>query len=74
MYTNGPRYDEEDNDSDSNPDSIKTVEMLGVREGLGMLYTGGYCSDEMNGVSPDTESEREDVNTESVNWVPYSGT
>lgn len=75
VYTNGPKYEESNGFmEDPNTDSVKTVQMLGVNEGHTVLYTDGYCSEDMNDATLDTESEHEEENTESVNWKLYSGT
>lgn len=75
VYTNGPKYDGSNGfiEDSPNSDSVKTIEMLRVHEGLKTVDVNGYCCEDMNNVSPDSESEREEENTEPVKWVPYSG-
>lgn len=75
VYTNGSRYEGSCGSVDElNSDSVKTVEMLGAEEELTMLDADGYCcSEDMNGTSPQSESECEEENTETVNWILYTG-
>lgn len=75
VYTNGPRCEGTNSFTEElSLDSVKTVEMLRRREEIATLEADDYCSEDMNDVSSDSDSEHEEENTESVNWVLYKGT